>query len=242
MTHEGAGRHDERVVGDNAQVPDPYAALHVEVTSTVDRVADELRRAVFDGDLESGTPLRELALAASLGVARSTVREALGVLVGEGIATREPNRGVTVATPDVASVRDVCRARAVLEVAGVRRWAAATDDERSEVRAAVGAYTDAVRRGATYAELNETHLAVHVSLVGLAGSPRLVHMARSLVAELKLVLAQIDRAERNAHDQADTHGALVALLDAGRVEEAAHEIEHHLAAAEQDILRALGVA
>lgn len=221
-------------------MPDPYAGLNVEVTSTVDRVADELRRAVFDGELESGTPLREVALAHSLGVARSTVREALGALVAEGIAVREPNRGVAVAVPDVDSVRDVCRARTVLEVAGVRRWADADDADRQAVRDAVNAYTAAVRSGASYAALNDTHLAIHVSLVGLAGSPRLVAMAHSLVAELKLVLAQIDRTERNAHDQADSHGALLDLLEAGRIDDAGDEIAHHLESAEREILQALG--
>jgi DNA-binding GntR family transcriptional regulator len=70
-----------------------------EPASTVDRVADELRRAVFEGELESGTPLREHGLAESLGVGRSTVREALTILVAEGLATRAPNKGVAVATP-----------------------------------------------------------------------------------------------------------------------------------------------
>jgi DNA-binding GntR family transcriptional regulator len=45
--------------------------LPVEPASTVDRVAEDLRRAIFDGELESGTPLREVAIAASLGVSRS---------------------------------------------------------------------------------------------------------------------------------------------------------------------------
>ena len=76
-----------------------FGTLRLEHASTVDRVADELRRAVFDGELESGTPLREVAIAASLGVSRPTVREALTVLVAEGLATREPNRGVSVASP-----------------------------------------------------------------------------------------------------------------------------------------------
>ena len=51
----------------------PFGTLHLEHASTVDRVASELRRAVFDGELESGTPLREVAIAASLGVSRPTV-------------------------------------------------------------------------------------------------------------------------------------------------------------------------
>src|SRR5213080_438765 len=96
----------------------PFGTLHLEHASTVDRVAEELRRAVFDGELESGTPLREVAIAASLGVSRPTVREALTVLVAEGLATREPNRGVSVACPQPESVHDVCVARLVLEGAG----------------------------------------------------------------------------------------------------------------------------
>ena len=79
--------------------PDAFGTLHLEHSSTVDRVADELRRAVFEGELESGTPLREVALAESLGVSRPTLREALALLVAEGLATREPNRGVSVARP-----------------------------------------------------------------------------------------------------------------------------------------------
>ncbi|MFC6342900.1 GntR family transcriptional regulator, partial [Nocardioides hankookensis] len=58
----------------NAGPETPFSSLHLELASTVDRVADELRRAVFDGELESGTALREVALASSLGVSRPTVR------------------------------------------------------------------------------------------------------------------------------------------------------------------------
>jgi hypothetical protein len=57
-----------------ALVSEPFGSLSLEHSSTVDRVADELRRAVFDGELESGTPLREVALAESLGVSRPTIR------------------------------------------------------------------------------------------------------------------------------------------------------------------------
>ena len=81
------------------------------------------------------------------------------------------------------------------------------------MRTSLRAYTDAVRAEGTYQELNERHLAFHVSLVGLTGSPRLVAMAENLVVELKLALAQVERLNRNAHDQADSHTALVQLLE-----------------------------
>lgn len=218
-----------------------FASLHLEHSSTVDRVAEELRRAVFDGELESGTALREVALAESLGVSRPTVREALTLLVAEGLATREPNRGVSVAAPEAESVRDVCRARWVLEGAGVRRWREATDEHRDLVRSTLAAYTSAVREEAPYQELNERHLAFHVSLVGLTGSPRLVAMQGILVVELKLALAQVERINRNAHDQADTHVALVRLLEDDDIDGASDFLREHLAHAEGEIIEALGL-
>ncbi|KRB78562.1 hypothetical protein ASE01_04710 [Nocardioides sp. Root190] len=222
-----------------------FATLSVEHASTVSRVAAELRRAVFEGELESGTPLRELALAESLGVSRPTVREALTVLVAEGLATREPNRGVSVATPRADSVRDVCRARWVLEGAGVQAWTAADDVRRQRVRATLEAYTEAVRGGkASYEELNERHLAFHVSLVELTGSARLVHMAEALMDELKLALAQVDRLSRNAHDEAEAHEGLVALLEAGEIDGrhgAYTFLRRHIDDAEIEIIEALGL-
>jgi DNA-binding GntR family transcriptional regulator len=217
----------------------PFATLHLEHSSTVDRVVEELRRAVFDGELESGTPLREVALAESLHVSRPTVREALGVLVGEGLATREPHRGVSVTHPDPDSIRDVCRARVVLEVAGVRAWPTASAAARSAVREALAAYAGAATDGSSYQVLNERHLAFHLSLVALADSPRLEAMATSLYAELRLALAQVDRARQNAPDQAGSHTLLVELLESGDVEATVAELERHLSGAEGAILERL---
>lgn len=224
-------------VTDNSAMPDPRRLPGT--ATTVDRVAEELRRRVFDGELEAGSPLREVALAEALGVSRPTVREALGLLTADGIAVRVPNRGVAVASPDLASIRDVTRARAVLEVAGVRHWPAADPSARDAVRTALASYAESVAQGASYQLLNERHLAVHSALVGLTGSPRLVAMGQALNAELKVTLAQIDRIRRNAHDQADSHTALVDLLERGEVESACRALDQHLADAELAIADAL---
>lgn len=236
------GQKQQRTKGKTVPESAAFASLSLEEpASTVERVAQELRRALFDGELESGTPLREQALAASLGVARSTVREALTILVAEGLAARAPNRGVTVVSPEAQSVRDVCAARWVLEGAGVRRWDSATTEAKERVHATLAAYIDAVQAEASYQELNERHLAFHVSLVELTGSPRLVAMEEQLVTELKLALAQVDRIRRNAHDQAESHSALVRLLDAGDVRAAERFLEKHLSDAADSICAALGL-
>lgn len=218
-----------------------FDSLSLEVESTVDRAAAELRRAIFEGELESGTALRELALATSLGVSRSTVREALTLLVAEGLAVREPNRGVSIASPDPDSVHDLCLSRAVLETGGVRRWADASEEDRESVRTRLDEYRAAVENGADYQELNERHLALHLSFVALTGSPRLVAMAESLYAELKLALAQVERIRRNQHDQLDAHALLVEQLEQGDVEATVAALEEHLAHAEVTIRESLAL-
>lgn len=229
--------------GPHAGSPDvrpdrPFATLSLEHSSTVDRVAEELRRALFDGEVGPGTPLRELALAEAMGVSRSTIREALGVLVAEGLATRAPNRGVFVTELDPSAVHDVGQARRVLEVAGARRWAEASEDSRDEVREAIAAFRDAAA-GADPSALTAAHLAIHRSLAALTGSPRLLALADALYAEIRLGLAKVDRIRRNAEDQVTAHQALLDLLEQGEVDAAARELEEHLAHAETSMLEAL---
>ena len=60
-----------------------------------------------------------------------------------------------------------------------------------------------------------------------------------LYAELRLVLAQVDRARQNAPDQAGSHSLLVKLLESGDVDATVAELERHLAGAEIAILERL---
>jgi DNA-binding GntR family transcriptional regulator len=216
-----------------------FAHLQIDPVSTVDRVADELRRALFDGELDPGTPLREVALAESLGVARSTVREALGLLVAEGLADRVPNKGTAVHALSAEEIRDVCRARAVLETAGLRRWREASEESRAGVRSALAEFDRLARTTATAQELTAAHLEIHRALTGLTESPRLIAMAESLYAEIRLALARLDRTRGNVREQAHSHADLVGLLERGRVAEAEAELATHLAGAEQSIVESV---
>jgi DNA-binding GntR family transcriptional regulator len=216
-----------------------YQTLKLEHSSTVERVAEELRRALFDGELEAGTPLREQALAEAMGVARSTIREALGLLVADGLATREPHRGVHVTELDPSAVHDVCTARTVLEVAGARSWPTADEAARDEVRRAAALFAEVAGSGARPAELTAAHLSLHRSFVGLTGSPRLVALAESLTAEIRLALAKVDRIRRNTQAQVHSHESLVAVLESGDVDAAVRELTSHLRDAEASMLAAL---
>ena len=108
-----------------------------------------------------------------------------------------------------------------------------------DCRSALQAFTDAADSDASPAELTAAHLAIHRSFVGLTESSRLVALAESLTAEIRLALARVDRIRRNAGEQVHSHATLLDLLDAGEVEAAAVELTHHLEHAETSMLTAL---
>jgi DNA-binding GntR family transcriptional regulator len=176
-----------------------------------------------------------VALADSLGIARSTVREALGLLATEGLVHRIPYRGVVVAALDPGDVHDVITARLALEEAGVRAWPDAVADARQAVHEAVETYARTARTGAGPGPLAEAHLAVHRSLVGLTGSSRLVTTATALNGELRLALAGVDRRRGNAEQQVSKHRDLVRVIESGDSEAAVVALRAHLADAEESM-------
>ena len=130
-----------------------------------------------------------------------TLREALGVLVAEGLATREPNRGVQRRQPRPRRRSTTCPGPARCS-----RWPACGAGPTAGEERPRGLPP---RRCADYAEAaggrrqpapssTAAHLAIHRSFVGLTGSTRLVAMAESLNAEIRLALAKVDRIRRNA--------------------------------------------
>lgn len=219
-----------------------YESLRVDRSSTVDRVVEALRGAMFNGELEPGTPLREQPLAVALGVARSTVREAMTTLVTEGLAVREPNKGVSVAILHPAAVADICKARFVLESAGIRAWHEAGDTARSRVGAAMKDFAAIARDGADPEAMTEAHLTIHRSFVALLGSERLLATADAITGEARLALARVDALRRDARQQVASHRKLVRLVERGELEEAVAELRHHLAGAEESLLEAISPA
>lgn len=217
-----------------------YDQLQLETSSTVDRAAEELRRALFAGELSPGTPLREVPLSEAMGVARSTIREALGVLVAEGMAVRVTHKGVAVKRLDADDVRDVIRARVALEGAGMRSWPTAEPAARRALHAALDDYVAVASQTADPAVLTEAHLQVHRGLVGLTGSTRLLAAFDSISAEIRLALAHLDRIRANTAEQIVDHRRLVELLERHDVGAALDELDRHLAAAECSLLDATG--
>jgi len=74
-----------------------------------------LRSAILDGTLKPGDWLRQESLAEELDVSQTTIRDAFNQLIGEGLATRIPYKGVQVISLSESDLEDIYAMRAVLE-------------------------------------------------------------------------------------------------------------------------------
>ncbi|MFA7603496.1 MAG: GntR family transcriptional regulator [Novosphingobium sp.] len=87
----------------------------VQVQSLVDVVAERLETAIISGQLQPGSRLSEQALAASMGVSRGPLREAIRRLEGRKLLERTPNIGVRVAQLSLQDLNEILQVREALE-------------------------------------------------------------------------------------------------------------------------------
>jgi DNA-binding GntR family transcriptional regulator len=97
----------------------------------------ELRGRILRGELPPGTPLRQEVLAASLGVSRVPIREALRMLESEGHVAYAAHRGYRVAELSLADLEELYALRGLLEdhLAGLA-MARMGEHDRAQVRGA----------------------------------------------------------------------------------------------------------
>jgi DNA-binding GntR family transcriptional regulator len=98
--------------------------MHTSAPSATTRVYQHLKRAILERIHAEGALLSEAEIAATVGVSRTPVREALLRLESEGLVALYPKRGVLVRPVSAAEIEDVIDARRLVEVhAAGRAWA-----------------------------------------------------------------------------------------------------------------------
>lgn len=90
------------------------------VELSLDRVHERVRQSILRGELRPGAIMSQVQLSLSLGVSRTTLREALRLLQREGLIEAEPNRRVRVAAFSIADLEQLYALRIVNEALGIR--------------------------------------------------------------------------------------------------------------------------
>jgi DNA-binding GntR family transcriptional regulator len=198
--------------------------------STTENVLAELRAAIVTGRIGPLEPLREVALAETLGTGRSAIREAIRHLIQEGLVEYRLNRGCYVRTLSVEDSNDVYLAREAVEVKAVERALESGESlDLEALRAAFSRIAAAAR--ATAADdtpgpgLIAADLDFHREMVRLGGSPRLTRAHETLAAEAQMLM--LHQPVYPPTDYAADHGVLLDAIER-RDPDAPARVREHL--------------
>jgi DNA-binding GntR family transcriptional regulator len=203
--------------------------------STASRVADSLRARIIDGDLPPGAKLSQERVQEALGVSRSTLREALQLLIRERLLVHQLSRGVFVRQLSMQDISDLYRVRRVVECAAVRAVEVMRPEGLRRLRAAIEDGHAAADAG-EWEHVAAASIRFHEALVALAGSQRLDSMVTQLLAEFRLAYAYMRDTQAFHTEFLRRHTPIAEAVRSGDLEGAAELLDAYLRDAEAAVL------
>lgn len=203
------------------------------------RIAEALKKLIYDGEFAPGERLNEAALALRMGTSRGPIREAVRVLAGWGLVTPLPNRGVFVRQLSVREMLEVYELRAlVFGYAAERAAERATSADAAALAEALAAMDEArtLDDAARYYELN---LAFHAQILTLAGNERARQAYDDYVKELHLFRRRYFNRPGNMRRSNEQHRQLYEAIAAGDGRRARTVAERHVMEGRERLLATL---
>lgn len=199
-------------------------------------MAQQLRDRVISGELGPGQRLSEARLAADLQISRNTLREVFRLLTREGLLSHQPNRGVFVATPSMASIVDIYRIRRMIELPALAQaWPG--HDAVARMETAV-ARAETLHRQGDWRGIGSANMEFHAAIVALTDSPRLIGFFARITAELRLAFGLLGSPEQLYRPYITRNGAILDRLRDGDAAAASALLEDYLNQSERTVLEA----
>ncbi|WP_129784070.1 GntR family transcriptional regulator [Promicromonospora panici] len=206
----------------------------LERKSTSDRISEDLRQMIIEGQLRPGEQLAETRIAELLDVSRAPVREALQQLVQQKLLVASRNRGVSVVTFTASDIWEIYDARCAIECHAASRIIDGGPGARARAADALRVSLDklsvAVRHGA-HRKISAADLDFHTALVTAAGNSRLADAYSILSAQALACINRLEIAVPSGDELVDEHGVLIDALAAGEREALLKAISDHLTVA-----------
>ena len=207
--------------------------------TVADWTTEQLRTMIISGELADGAPLKQDALAATLGVSRIPVREALARLERDGLAASFPHRGYVVTGLSRSEIEELFGLRILLEPeligAAIPRMSPADLDA---VAATLEAYNAAIDR-TDAASLGEQNIRYHMALYAPADRRRTLEIVRGLLVNTDRYARLVLTLQAGVEHARAEHTELLELCRQKAVSQAVTLTRNHIERARANLLELL---
>jgi len=190
----------------------------------------ELKERIVTFRLKPGEPLQEVQLAELLNVSRTPIREALRMLIREGLVEMQPRRGAYVASVSFKDVMDAYEVRYYLEPPAARKAIQHVNPAAiTKLQSLIESYVDQPTSFEEALAAEQADVDFHDYILALAGNALIQHMVRE--ARLKTQrLAFYVPPGRYEQSRAE-HKKIVLALTEGNGEQAEQLMREHILSA-----------
>lgn len=194
------------------------------------QVAEMLRRAIINGELQAGERLREEVLAEQLQMSRGPIREALRQLEQEGLVASFPYRGTVVAQIWGEEVLQVLiPMRSILEQYALEAALKKLTDKDLEALAHVVDAMAAAAEEGDLARVVDLDLSFHRLLVERSGQFHSLQLWDLLAPRIRGLFYRMGPEHSSLRAIAEQHRALLADLSSSDRERAHAALREHIA-------------
>ena len=193
--------------------------------STVAALEQALADRILDGDLATGTHLREAELTGEYEVARHSLRAACDALARRGLLVKRANRGFFVPRLTADDAREIFELRRALEAPVVRVLT-----ERGELPESTAAALERLRSlpaNAPWRDVVRADLDFHRGLVAAGANERLARAHSDLLGEIALCIVQTGWSYDDIAEVVREHERLADVIRAGDADAAERELDRH---------------
>lgn len=198
------------------------------MTRLSERLRESIEEEIATGRLLPGTHLDEVELATRFKVSRTPIREALNLLLGEGLIESRPRRGAVVAQVSPPRLIEMFEVMAELEAMCARLASRRiTDEELAALEAAHEACRGAAETRDTdaYFYANERF---HYALYTASHNTFLFEQAAALQRKLRPYRRLQLRVRNRLSGSFEEHQAILDALRAGDTERAVSSVRNHV--------------
>ena len=216
----------------------PEGLFVLEGRPTAQLIADQLREQIVQGVFRPGQQINESVLSGQLRTSRGPVREALQRLAQEGILVSHRNRGVFVLELSAGDIKEIYAVREAVESTAANTLLDAGKEQINDTcQVLKGIIKDMAKQVAVsdWQAIARLDMEFHTSFVAGAGNTRLIRIYKTLAAESRMCILNLEVSYPRADVLVEEHQNLLDLLEAGDRKGLLKAIKQHMQTAVEDL-------